>query len=114
VSWRGDCLLDDPQHGAATSALGESRNRGSQSAANCESGLIILAPGPLPRRFSPYPIYGRLWPLATQVARELCEDPRPIALAGSFAGKRSVEHLLRADPKNDAYDLHLQREPQRV
>jgi hypothetical protein len=42
---------------------------------------IILAPGPSAQGFSPYRVYGRLRPLATQAARHLCEDAVAVAFA---------------------------------
>ena len=101
------------QHGAATRALDELAT-GSESAAICESQPIILAPGPLRGGFSPYAIHGRLWPLATQVALERCENALPVVLAGSFAAEPAVEELFQADCEDDTRHLYPHREAERV
>jgi hypothetical protein len=75
---------------------------------------IILAPGPLPGGFFPYAIFGRLWPLATQVTRHLCENALPFAIAGSLAPELAIEVRLGTDHEDDARHLHPHMQPVRV
>jgi len=74
-----------------------------------------------PRNFSRPPTRGPVFPVpilclvaGTECAlREFLEEPLPVALAGSFAGERSVEHRLKVEPQQDADHLYLEREAER-
>jgi hypothetical protein len=54
------------------------------------------------RNFDPL-VYGRLYCWA-QVARELCENTLPIALAVSFAGERAIKHRPDTEHEHDGPD----------
>jgi hypothetical protein len=49
-----------------------------------------------------------------EFSRHLFEEALPVALACRVARERSVEHRLHANPKDDADNLNLHREPDRV